>query len=290
MNPTPPPTLTPAFRYRLLVAAIAVPTAWVFWITYHSMGRNGALDFVIAVTPVLASGIALVTCLASLRKPRSRHRKILLVTIPILMAIQLAWLSFYRANPPSTWSGTTLSRSDLAWYRRRLAELEASLATYAVCLYPLFVSRRWLPERNDEAPGGVARHAKPWSPRNPAFLLFLLLNLEILQTYVYLPYHVYAAFLGRYFYWLVSLLFFSALLWWRNASKFLKRIVALAGVSSGLFGAIAGLWESIQINYLLGALVAVLALTQGLSVIIFAVEIRAWRHLEGEASRVRSPR
>jgi len=134
--------ISPTTRYRLLVGAIALPSAWNFWVSSGSCGWNGVLGWVVATLPVLMSAAALLTCLASLLGPRRWHRKVLLGVIPVLMAIQLCWLLFYRAHPPSTWEG--LSAEGLADVRRGVAELAASLLVYAVSLYPLVRSRRWL--------------------------------------------------------------------------------------------------------------------------------------------------
>jgi hypothetical protein len=138
--------ISPTTRYRLLVGAIALPSAWIFWVSFlsHPLGASNFLGWVVVTLPVLMSAIALLTCLASLLRPRRWHCKILLGVIPVLMADLLCWLLFYRAHPPSTWQGFNMSAGELADFWREVSGLAASLLVYAVSLYPLVRSRRWL--------------------------------------------------------------------------------------------------------------------------------------------------
>jgi hypothetical protein len=148
---------------------------------------------------------------------------------------------------------------------------------------------RELVGRLSAQPYGGTAPEKPWSPGNLAFLLLLLLNLQFLLWYVYLPHHISFVAQFRRSDWLMCLLFCSASLWWRNASRFFKRIAALGGVCFGLFGAISEFYGSIQINYLLIALIALAALAQAASIVFLALEIRELRQHRGEALRVRAP-
>ena len=141
--------ISSATRSRLLVVAIAIPTAWLFWflppIGWGGIGWAGEfLSFVVSATPVLACAITLLTCLAALWRFRRRHRTILLVTIPIIMLYQLAWLLFELVHPPWSYLRTA---EEVASARHELEAWEASLAIFAVCLYPLIRSWRWLPPR-----------------------------------------------------------------------------------------------------------------------------------------------
>ncbi len=137
--------ISTATRSRLLVVAIAIPTAWLLWFLYP-IGWSGFLSLVVSATPLLACAITLFTCLAALWKFRRLHRIVLLVTIPIIMLFQFAWLLLVLSHPPSY----VRTAEEVASYRRDLAAWEVSLAVFAVCLYPLIRSWRWLPPRAEK--------------------------------------------------------------------------------------------------------------------------------------------
>lgn len=118
---------------------------------------------------------------------------------------------------------------------------------------------------------------KPWRPGNPAFLLFLLLNLEFVLFYVRLHYRISFVVESRTAYWLLAAFFSSALLWWRNWTRFLKRMAVLGGICFGLSGALLQFCASLQVNYLVGALIAIALFAQVASAAFLVLEIKAWR-------------